>query len=216
MDFHSRAFRASCCVVPSRSPEGIVIRHRRNCPSLEGQAACGCAPGYQAQVFSARDQRTIRKTFESLGDARAWRAEANQALRHGTMRAPSKTTLAEAAAEWLEAAKAGVIRTKAGHPYKPSALRGYEDALRLKVLPELGHLRLSSVTRNSIQDLVDRLLAQGLSPSTTRNAILPLRAIYRRLLSRSEVLINPTLASIFPPKEADATGLPIPLKPRSF
>ena len=70
--------------------------------------------------------------------------------------------------------------------------------LRLKVLPELGHLRLSAVTRNSIQDLVDRLLAQGLSPSTVRNAILPLRAIYRRLLFRAEVLINPTLGLDLP------------------
>ncbi len=35
-------------------------------------------------------------------------------------------------------------------------------------------------------------MAQGSAPSTVRNAILPLRAIYRRSLDRSEVAVNPT------------------------
>lgn len=144
-------------------------------------------------AISARSERPSRRS-----PTRAWRAEAQLALRRGTLRAPTRTTLAEAAALWLKAANAGVIRTSAGEPYKPSALRGYEEALRTKVLPELGHLHLSSITRNSIQDLVDRLLARGLAPSTVRNAILPLRAIYRRLTSRSEVLLNPTLGLALP------------------
>jgi integrase len=86
------------------------------------------------------------------------------------------------------------VRTRSGDPYKPSALRAYEQALRGKLLPALGHLKLSSVTRNSVQDLVDRLVAEGSSASTVRNAVLPLRAIYRRALalSRSQVHLNPT------------------------
>ena len=114
------------------------------------------------------------------------------------MRAPTRTTLAEAAEQWLTAAKAEVIRTKSGTPYKPSALRAYEQALRGKALPKLGHLRLSAVSRAAIQDLVDELVASGRSPSTVRNAILPLRAIYRRALMRSEVLVNPTLGLALP------------------
>ena len=116
----------------------------------------------------------------------------------GNAARPDRTTVAEAASEWLTAAKLEIVRTRSGEPYKPSALRAYEQALRTKVLPELGHLRLSSVTRNSVQDLVDRLLAARLSPSTVRNAILPLRAIYRRALARSEVLVNPTLGLALP------------------
>jgi integrase len=49
-----------------------------------------------------------------------------------------------------------------------------------------------------VQDLVDRLVARGLSASTVRNSILPLRAIYRRVVSRSEVLVNPTLGLALP------------------
>jgi integrase len=155
-------------------------------------------PAYQAQVWSARDRKTIRKTFRTLAVARAWRAQAKSALSLGAMRAPTRTTVNEAAEAWLTAAKAGIIRTRSGEPYKPSALRAYEQVLRATVLPKLGHLRLSSVTRNVLQDLIERMVADGLSPSTVRNTILPLRAIYRRALQRSEVLVNPTL------------GLPLP------
>jgi integrase len=180
-----------------RRAEGIVVRHSRRCASREG-TRCDCCPGYQAQVFSPRDARTIRKTFRTLADARAWRAETASALRRGTLRAPTRTTLAEAASEWLQAARQGVIRTRSGEPYKPSALRAYEQALRTKLVPELGHLRLSALTRGAIQDLVDRLVASGLSSSSVRNAILPLRAIYRRALSRSDVMVNPTLGLALP------------------
>jgi hypothetical protein len=124
---------------------------------------------------------------------RTWRANTHSALRSGTLRAPTRTTVAEAGAEWLAAAQKQVVRTRSGSPYKPSALRSYEQALRIYAIPELGHLRLSSVNRAQIQDLVDKLVAKGLSASTVRNAILPLRAIYRRSLARSEVLVNPTL-----------------------
>jgi integrase-like protein len=129
---------------PNRSrPEGIVSRHRRRCAS-QGGAACDCRPAYQAQVWSPRDQKTIRKTFQTLADARAWRAEATSALRLGTMRAPTRTTVAEAAEAWLCSAKAGITRTRSGESYKPSAIRAYEQVFRATVLPNLGHLRLSA------------------------------------------------------------------------
>ncbi len=142
--------------------------------------------------YSARERRTIRKTFASLAEARAWRQETQVALRRRKMRAPTRTTLAEAAADWLGAARAGVVRTRSGEPYKPSALRSYEQALRSKLLPELGEKRLSALERNDVQDLVDRLVAAGRAPSTVANAVLPLRAIYRRCVERSEVAVNPT------------------------
>jgi len=109
------------------------------------------------------------------------------------MRAPTRTSLAEAADDWLATAKAGTARTRSGDPYKPSALRSYEEALQTKAVPELGHLRLSAVDRVAVQDLVDRLVAQGLAPSTVRNSVLSLRAIFRRAVARSEVVQNPTL-----------------------
>ena len=108
------------------------------------------------------------------------------------MRAPSQTTLREAAHAWLAGAADGSIRTRSGDPYKPSALRGYEQAVRNHVLPDLGAAKLSEIARSDVQDLADRLLARGLDPSTIRNALIPLRAIYRRAVSRGDVAVNPT------------------------
>src|SRR4051812_22008356 len=87
--------------------EGIVVRHARGCRSRAGRA-CGCAPGYQAQVWAAREQKLIRKTFRTLAEARTWRHESQIALRKGLLRSPSQTTLTQAAEAWLTAAEAGV------------------------------------------------------------------------------------------------------------
>jgi integrase len=120
------------------------------------------------------------------------------AVRRQTMRAPTSITVQEAAAEWLAAAEAGLVRTRSGSNYKPSALRAYSEAVRTKLVLELGHMRLSGVSRNCVQDLVDRLVAQGFAPSSVRNAILPLRAIYRRAVDRGDVAVNPTLKLSLP------------------
>lgn len=73
----------------TRSPEGIVLRHRRPCGTRSG-GACDCRPTYQAQVYSPRDRKTLRKTFRSLTDARGWRSETHTALNRGTLRAPRR------------------------------------------------------------------------------------------------------------------------------
>jgi integrase len=182
----------------SRSrPEGIVRRHARSCPTRDG-ARCVCTPTLQAQVWSPLEQKTIRKTFATLAEAKAWRQESQVALRNGTLRAPSSTTLAEAAEEWLEAAQAGVVHTRSGDRYKPSALRSYQQVLQACVLPRFGRQKLTAISSRTLQDLVDDLARQGLAPSTIRNTLLPLRAIYRRALNRGEVAINPTLKLTLP------------------
>jgi hypothetical protein len=81
----------------------------------------------------------------------------------------------------------GVGADAFGTLFKPSALRSYERDLPRRVLPEFGHLCLSSVSRNQVQDFANRLVGEGCSPSAVRKAVLPLRAIYRRAVDRGEV-----------------------------
>ena len=171
--------------------EGVVVRDQLGCASRSG-GLCACRPSFQAQVWSTRDRKTIRRTFRTVAEAKVWRQETQVELRRGLLRAPSRLTLDESAGEWLSAAGAGVVRTRSGDVYKPSALRAYKQALVCHLLPTLGWRRLSAIGRNDVQDLVDRLVASGAAPSTVRNAVLPLRAIYRRALSREEVAVNPT------------------------
>jgi integrase len=149
-------------------------------------------------VWSAREHTTIRKAFRELGEARAWRQESQVALRKGLLRSPSQTTVAQAAAEWLAAAETGLVRTRSGEAYKPSAIRAYRQALTHRVLARLGGKRLTAITHTMLQDFADQLSAAGLSASSVRNTLLPLRAIYRRAHSRGEVAINPTLKLVLP------------------
>ncbi|HLM30117.1 MAG TPA: site-specific integrase [Solirubrobacterales bacterium] len=170
---------------------GIRTRHGRSCRSRDG-GRCNCSPSYEAWVYSKRDDKKIRRTFKSLAEAKGWRGDAEGAVRKRTVRAPSKVTLAEAAAEWLEGAKAGTIRNHSGDRFKPSTLRNYEDALRLRVLDDLGAVRLEEITKADLQLFADRLLERGLSASTIRVTLASLRVIYSRALDRGHVAVNPT------------------------
>jgi len=162
---------------------GIVRRHSRGCATRSG-GRCDCHAGWEASVYITRDERKLRKTFPSLAAARAWRTQAAREAQLGGLRAPSPITVREAATEWLHGVQAGAIRNRSGDLYKPSARRGYEQALRLRVLPALGAHKLADVRTPDVQLLVDRWQAAGLSPSVIRNTLLPLRVIYRRALAR--------------------------------
>jgi integrase len=177
---------------------GVRQRHSSRCKRGKG---CKCP--WQAEVYSKRDGRKIRKAFPSQAAAVAWRDDARSAVRKQTMRAPTPTTLREAAGEWLEGARAGLIRpARGGQPYKPSAIRNYDQGLRLRVLPVLGSRKLSDITRTDLQDFVDGLTAKGTTPATIEASIVPVRAIYRRALSRPEtgIVVNPTAGLELPSK----------------
>lgn len=212
----------------ARRDGGIETRHQARCATREGRKRCTCAPTYRASVWSARDGKLIHKSFRAdRAAAQVWLEDAAVALRHGTLRASTRVTLREAADAWLAGARASTIRNRSGDPYKPSVLRGYEQALRLRILPDLGGARLSEITRMDLQDLVDRLLAAGATPSTIRNTLLPLRAIYRRAVSRGEAVVNPTANLELPavrgrreriasPGEAEALLLALPPEHRAI
>ena len=173
---------------------GIRARHSRDCASRKG-GRCACSPSFEAWVWSKRDKRKIRKTFSGKGSrdaAKAWRTDALHALNRGRLRAPAPTTVRQAADELLAGIRDGAIPTRSGGRYKPAAIRGYERALRLRILPELGDMRLSDVTRADVQDLADRLTANGLAASTVQNTLDPLRVLYRRAIRRDLVAVDPT------------------------
>jgi integrase len=148
--------------------------------------------GYRAQVYDAKADKQIFKTFGTITAARQWRQDAYSALRAGTLTADRGQTLREAAEDWLAAARAGIVRNRSGDRYKPSAIRGYEQVLRLHVYDELGHERLRELTLPTLQRFVDKLAADGSAPATITTAITPIRAIYRRARQLGEVHANPT------------------------
>ena len=167
---------------------GIRQRHGRAC---RAKAKCDCP--WEASVFLAREQKKLRKTFPNLTAAKAWRLDALGQAHRGELREPTRVTVAQAAEAFLTGARDGSIPTGKGTRYKPSAIRGYEEGLRLHVLPAIGRLRLSDVRRADVQAIADGMTAAGLSASTVHNAINPLRTIYRRAIRRDEFTgVDPT------------------------
>ena len=146
---------------------GIRKLHSKGCPGRD-DGRCNCGAGWEASVFSKRDGKKIRKTFARKAEAEGWRADANAMLSRGGLRAPKPTTVSEAWERWREDAAAGIVRNRSGDPFKPSTLRAYVGAMRREVLPELGSVRLADLQRPDLQRFADRLLAEGLSPSSVQ------------------------------------------------
>jgi integrase len=178
-------------------------------------------------VFSKRDGKKIRKTFANKAEAKTWRDDANTMLAKGGLRAPKPTTLREAWESWHAGAQAGTIRSRSGEVYKPSSLRSYEKAMRLRVLEPLGAVRLADITRPDLQEFADRLLAEGLNPSTIQVTLLPLQAIFRRAAHRGELAVNPCQGVQLPavrgrreryasPEEAEALIAAVPSADRAI
>lgn len=174
----------------ARKTPGIEVRHARSCPARDA-GACKCQPRFRAWVYDRRSGQKARRTFASLAEAKNWRADAVGHVRRGLLRAAPSPALRDAAEAWIEGAERGEIRTRSGDPWKPSTLRGYRRSLRERIVPELGTARLSELRRVDVQDFVDRMLADGLDASTVRNVLMPLRAIYRRAVSRGDVAVSP-------------------------
>jgi integrase len=169
---------------------GITERHARYCDAPKTR--CSCTPTYLAEAYDAVAEKRIYRSFPTITGARRWRQDAYSALRTGTLSAERGPTLKQAAEQWLTAARAGIVCNRSGDPYKSSAIRGYDRALRLHVLDELGHERLRELTLPRLQRHVDKLAAAGLAPATITTAITPIRAIYRRARQLGEVHANPT------------------------
>ncbi len=169
---------------------GIEVRHKKACASRDGRR-CNCQPSYQASVWSARESKRIRKTFATLAEARAWRSETQTGVRRGTLRAPANMAVQEAADELVAGMKSGRVRNRSGDVYKPSAIRSYDAALRDHIVPRLGRTRLADVQHRDVQRIADDLLAEGREPSTIRNALMPLRVIFRRAVEDGDLTVNP-------------------------
>jgi integrase len=183
--------------------EGIRARHQRKCRSRDG-GRCNCKPGWEAWVYLSSDERTpegrkregrkLRKTFRDKSEASSWRIDAKRAVNRGELASPTKITVAEAIAEWFAAARQGVVLARHDEPYRDRTLYGLERHAERHIIPELGARRLSEIKRNDVTAFANRLIAAGKSPSTVRNVLAPLGAVYRWYADRGVITVNPVAA----------------------
>lgn len=146
---------------------------------------------YQATVW--RGQKRYTKTFATQAEAKRWRASQLAAVETLTRQALATPTLAHYATQMLAHMRIGVLRTRSGDAYKPSALRAYTTSLSVHILPLLGAKRLDEITLQDVQACVNTLYARGLDPSTVRNATMPLRVAYQHAMHDAIVDRNPVV-----------------------
>jgi integrase len=119
---------------------------------------------YEITLDLGRDAQGRRlRRYETV---RGTRREANRVLADllrdamdGALRAsPGRMTLASYLDKWLA--------DHAAHKVSPKTFERYSELLRLHVVPELGHQRLSKVHPMQLEALYARLLGKSLSPRT--------------------------------------------------
>lgn len=174
---------------------GVYKIHGRGCPAGR---SCGCGAQYQAQVYLAREGQRLRKHFPTQREAEIWRGELRGAASRGEIKAPTRTTVADAASALLIGMADRTLMNRSGRPYKPATTRRYERALRLHVLPAVGHLRLAAVDRACLRALIRDWTRSGQDPSSIRNNLDPLRVIFREAVEDGQITVDPTVKLSMP------------------
>jgi integrase len=151
---------------------------------------------YRGTAYNPRaKQKKLRGPWTYVpAEAVSWRKQALAAIDAGRL-ATTPTdapTVRAAGLAWIDRAEAGELVNRSGDPYKPSALRGYRRDLERRIIPMIGESKLANVKLGDLQRVVERWRAEGMSPSSIRNALMPLRAIYRYHAAVDDLTINPT------------------------
>jgi integrase len=170
---------------------------------------------FQAFVYLPGGKRKT-KTFPSERAAVRWRAGLISDIDKGKRARGSTTTVKQGGEALIKAMRSGVARTRSGTIYKPSVIRGYEDSLQLHIYPVIGSARLADVERRDVQKLADDLLAAGASASKVRNAIMPLRVIYRAAILRNDVASSPCERLALPAVEQGEIRIAAPEEARQL
>src|SRR6266850_485307 len=104
-------------------------------------------------------------------------------LKKNEMKAPNKNSFKEYGEWWLENCAKGEI--------KDSTYEEYERALKLHLYPVFGSKPFSKITRKMVRELITAKKNAGLSQSSIRNILAPMRGMYNHAIEDDDVQRNP-------------------------
>lgn len=179
-----------------------MSRKRGHTPGIEQRTQTDGTRRYR-WVINSGSAGKHRGPWTTHQQARDGRVKALGELHAGALVPASETTVRDAWLAFLAAAENGTATARGGQPFKASSLRFLQNGWN-KIDGEIGSRKLTAVRLPDVQDLIDRLAAEGLTANQIRAAIAPLRNIYRRALVRGQVGVNPTNGIELPrPARAD-------------
>lgn len=126
----------------------------------------------------------VTKTFNSIEEAYSWLAEEKRSRGFGssTVAAHPHQTVTEFLHEW-------VMRNESFK--KPATSRNYRARINNQISPAIGHLRVSTLSPRTIEDLLRALIAQGFSAGTIKNVYNTLSAAFSDSYRLGDIPENP-------------------------
>src|SRR5262249_54918377 len=141
-----------------------------------------CVRQYRGKwIVDWRDEKKKRHLDQVANEAEGLRRLAE--LKENDMKAPNKNTFEEYGNWWLENCAKGEI--------EDSTYEEYERALRLHLYPVLGSKQFSKITRKMVRELIATKKKAGLSQSSIRNILAPIRGMYNHAIEDDDAQRNP-------------------------
>ena len=161
--------------------------------------------------FQRRDGRWVAKVWDPTSDSYKYkyastRNKAEEALRQMLSRVESHSPVLDSgmtfdvyATEWL--------LNRAGKRRSGATVYEYQSRLTLHVYPYIGKVPLSRITMRDIEDVLDKVAAQGLSPSSVKAIFNAIAALFSDAVKDRAIVSNPALGAQLP------VMMPDPQKP---
>lgn len=144
-------------------------------------------------------KKRISKTFDTKREAEQYRTEINHQIDRGTFFTPSNIALSDFLDRWE--------RDYAESNLSPTTLTRYRQLIETRINPALGHLPISGISIQTIQDFYYEQRTNGkingkggLSPNTVRQLHYLLRGAFERAVEW-RLLENNPFRRVSPPKK---------------
>lgn len=138
---------------------------------------------YVAAVVDINGKRQ-RARFDSEDDAQAWRNSQKEARQkgEGTFVRNPKSSLAEYLTDWL----------KAKDDLSPNGYRNYEQTIRNRINPHIGHLKLSNLNAKILENFFKQLIVEHeYKAGTIRGVIRTLNTAFNDGVRWGDLPFNP-------------------------
>ena len=136
-------------------------------------------------VVDWRDPVTRKRCIETVEDNNrdAAKRRLSEILKSGERGANKRLAFKEYGTYWLENCAKGNI--------KESTYEEYERSLRVHLYDVLGEKPLTAITRKMVRELITKKRKAGLSQSTVRNMLAPMRGMYNQAIEDGDAFHNP-------------------------
>ena len=152
--------------------------------STRGQDPTGKPSGWEVRYRDSDGVQRTKGGFRFKRDAEAFVVDLESSRHQGTLIPHNRAAvrLDDIAASWLES-----IESRR----KPKTVEGYEQLLRVHVLPAFGSRRVGSITYADVDRFVRSVEESGRKAGTVRNAFFVLKMVLDYAIRDGNLRVNP-------------------------